>query len=80
VPSTAIREISLLKELNHANIVKLLNVIHHDAKLYLVFEFLDVDLKKYMDICGPDGFEPGKVQVCLTCVLFQLLIFLRMFV
>uniref|UniRef100_A0A8C3UA80 Cyclin-dependent kinase 2 n=1 Tax=Catharus ustulatus TaxID=91951 RepID=A0A8C3UA80_CATUS len=40
VPSTAIREISLLKELNHPNIVKLLDVIHTENKLYLVFEFL----------------------------------------
>lgn len=49
VPSTAIREISLLKELQHPNIVRLMDVLHRDAKLYLVFEFLDLDLKKYMD-------------------------------
>ncbi|KAL7989635.1 hypothetical protein Chor_012301 [Crotalus horridus] len=49
VPSTAIREISLLKELNHPNIVKLLDVIHTENKLYLVFEFLHQDLKKFMD-------------------------------
>ncbi|KAI9332694.1 kinase-like domain-containing protein [Obelidium mucronatum] len=49
VPSTAIREISLLKELNHPNIVNLLDIVHNDAKLYLIFEFLDLDLKKYMD-------------------------------
>lgn len=50
VPSTAIREISLLKELQHPNIVNLMDVVHHDTKLYLVFEFLDQDLKKYMDL------------------------------
>jgi len=49
VPSTAIREISLLKELQHPNIVSLNDVVHNDSKLYLVFEFLDQDLKKYMD-------------------------------
>jgi len=49
VPSTAIREISLLKELTHDNIVKLIDVVHAQNKLYLVFEFLDKDLKKYMD-------------------------------
>eukprot|EP00735_Rhodelphis_limneticus_P010229 TRINITY_DN294_c0_g1::TRINITY_DN294_c0_g1_i1::g.1614::m.1614 TRINITY_DN294_c0_g1::TRINITY_DN294_c0_g1_i1::g.1614 ORF type:complete len:295 (+),score=81.35,sp/P93101/CDC2_OXYRB/75.17/5e-164,Pkinase/PF00069.20/2.5e-79,Pkinase_Tyr/PF07714.12/2.7e-32,Kinase-like/PF14531.1/6.8,Kinase-like/PF14531.1/0.00085,Kdo/PF06293.9/0.0018,APH/PF01636.18/3.5e+02,APH/PF01636.18/0.032,Choline_kinase/PF01633.15/0.24 TRINITY_DN294_c0_g1_i1:64-948(+) len=49
VPSTAIREISLLKELQHVNIVRLRDVIHSENKLYLVFEFLDQDLKKYMD-------------------------------
>ncbi|KNC47357.1 cell division control protein 2 [Thecamonas trahens ATCC 50062] len=49
VPSTAIREISLLKELEHPNIVRLHDVVHSDKKLYLVFEYLDQDLKKYMD-------------------------------
>jgi cyclin-dependent kinase 1 len=49
VPSTAIREISLLKELQHPNIVKLECIVHHDVKLYLVFEFMQMDLKKYID-------------------------------
>lgn len=52
VPSTAIREISLLKELSHSNIVLLRDVVHENAKLYLVFEFLEQDLKKYMDYVG----------------------------
>jgi len=49
VPSTAIREISILKELQHPNIVELIDVVHVNQKLFLVFEFLDQDLKKYMD-------------------------------
>ena len=49
VPSTAIREISLLKELQHPNIVGLKDVLMQEAKLYLIFEFLTMDLKKYMD-------------------------------
>ncbi|KAJ7780863.1 kinase-like domain-containing protein [Mycena maculata] len=49
VPSTAIREISLLKELNDEHIVRLLDIVHADQKLYLVFEYLDVDLKRYME-------------------------------
>ncbi|GAB5369097.1 hypothetical protein AAMO2058_001375900 [Amorphochlora amoebiformis] len=52
VPSTAIREISLLRELQHPNIVNLKDVVHQNQKLYLVFEFLDQDLKKYMDYVG----------------------------
>jgi serine/threonine protein kinase len=63
VPSTAIREISLLKELQHPNIVRLLDVIHNDSKLYLVFEFLDLDLKKYMDTTSPYGMTPSHVKV-----------------
>ncbi|MGH0129629.1 UNVERIFIED_CONTAM: hypothetical protein FKN15_044251 [Acipenser sinensis] len=49
VPSTAIREISLLKELQHPNIVCLQDVLMQESRLYLVFEFLSMDLKKYLD-------------------------------
>jgi serine/threonine protein kinase len=36
----------------HPNIVNLVDVIHKDQKLYLVFEFLDNDLRRYMDRVG----------------------------
>ncbi|KAH6581353.1 hypothetical protein BASA61_009105 [Batrachochytrium salamandrivorans] len=62
VPSTAIREISLLKELKHPNIVKLLDIVHNDTKLYLIFEFLDLDLKKYMDTTVPVGLSASLVK------------------
>ncbi len=46
MPSTALREISLLKELTHPNIVALRDVVQESGRLYLIFEFLDCDLKK----------------------------------
>jgi len=49
VPGTAIRECSLLRELTHPNIVGLSDVVHTNHKLVLVFEFLERDLKKYID-------------------------------
>lgn len=52
VPSTAIREISLLKEIQHPNVVLLKDIVHTEVKLYLIFEFLDYDLKKHMNIIG----------------------------
>uniref|UniRef100_A0A8C6WV55 cyclin-dependent kinase n=1 Tax=Neogobius melanostomus TaxID=47308 RepID=A0A8C6WV55_9GOBI len=51
-PCTAIREVSLLKNLKHANIVTLHDIIHTDRCLTLVFEYLDSDLKQYLDNCG----------------------------
>lgn len=54
-PSTAIREISLMKELKHENILSLYDVIHTENKLMLVFEFMDKDLKRYMDTRGDNS-------------------------
>jgi cyclin-dependent kinase len=62
IPSTAIREIALLKELQHPNIVRLVNVLHTDKKLTLVFEYLDQDLKKLLDTCG-QGLEESQAKV-----------------
>ncbi|KAH0147194.1 Pkinase-domain-containing protein, partial [Aureobasidium melanogenum] len=62
-PSTAIREISLMKELKHENIVRLHDVIHTENKLMLVFEFMDKDLKKYMDSRGERGMlDPVTIK------------------
>jgi len=50
ISSTAIREIALLKELSeHANIVKLKDVLYMQNKIYLIFEYLEHDLKRYME-------------------------------
>ena len=52
IPSTAIREIALLRELNHPGIVNLLDVVHGENRLYLVFEYFNLDMKKYLDRKG----------------------------
>lgn len=52
IPSTAIREISILCQMKHPNIVKLNQIIDADQKLYLIFEYLEYDLKKYLDLKG----------------------------
>ncbi|XP_053985807.1 cyclin-dependent kinase 1-like [Hylaeus anthracinus] len=63
MPSTAIREISLLKELPHPNIVRLMDVLMEETRLYLIFEYLTMDLKKYMDSLGPGKvLEPKMVK------------------
>lgn len=61
VPSTAIREISLLREMNNPNIVRLLNIVHSDGhKLYLVVDFMELDLKRYMDALPVSDGGRGK--------------------
>ncbi|OBS73384.1 hypothetical protein A6R68_12061 [Neotoma lepida] len=69
VPSTAIREISLLKELKHPNIVKLLDVVHREKKLYMVFELLTQDLKKHMDSTFTSGLPLHVVKSYLSQLL-----------
>ena len=69
IPSTAIREISLLKELAHVNIVKLYEVLHNPKKLTLVFEYVEQDLKKVIDKTNGKGLDMPLVK----SYLYQLL-------
>ncbi len=68
-PSTAVREVSLLKQLVHPNIVTLHEVIHSSSSLILVFEYLNQDLKNLLDAVGPVPLDPYMVQ----SYLYQLL-------
>ncbi|CAG8452971.1 13373_t:CDS:2 [Ambispora leptoticha] len=65
VPPTAMREISVLKETKCQNIVQLslilgrdtlLDIVYEEHKLYLVFEYLDMDLKRYLDSLHKNAF------------------------
>ncbi|KAK9989577.1 hypothetical protein SO802_029816 [Lithocarpus litseifolius] len=69
VPSTAIREISLLKEMQHGNIVRLQDVVHSEKRLYLVFEYLDLDLKKYMDSSPEFATDLRQIKMFLYQIL-----------
>ena len=64
------REIAFLSELKHENIVALHDVIHTENKLMLVFEFMDGDLKKYMDTHGDRGALKPMV---IKSFMYQLL-------
>ena len=39
------REIGLLREFQHKNVIGLKDIIFEKSKLYLLFEYLDYDLK-----------------------------------
>lgn len=44
-----------------ANLVRLLDVVNYRRKLWLVFEYLDQDLKKYMD--SVPAISPTLIRV-----------------
>ncbi|VEN48635.1 unnamed protein product, partial [Callosobruchus maculatus] len=67
-PFTAIREASLLKELKHANIVTLHDIVHTKETLTFVFEYVHTDLSQYMERHA-DGLDPRNARL----FLFQLL-------
>ncbi|OAE18722.1 hypothetical protein AXG93_4846s1130 [Marchantia polymorpha subsp. ruderalis] len=51
MPVFIMRELSILRGLKHANIVRLYEVFHNKNQLYLVFEYMDCDLAGYMRTC-----------------------------
>lgn len=72
VPSTALREISLLAETNHPNVVRLHEVYSSRSNLFLIFECLDMDLRVYLKRYGPFMERPlrsGALQ-CFRGVEF----------
>jgi serine/threonine protein kinase len=68
VPTTVLREICLLRELTHPNIVNLMDIVVTERRLYLIFEFVDSDLRKF--IREQEGPIPG-MQV--KRIMYQML-------
>ena len=46
-------------------------MVHSDKKLFLVFEYLDRDLKKYMDSVPAGGISLPLVKVIETVLMFN---------
>ncbi|CAM8966918.1 unnamed protein product [Rhodiola kirilowii] len=78
IPPTALREVSLLQMLSQSMYIVQLLCVEHVSKndkplLYLVFEYLDTDLKKFIDShrkgSNPRPLPPALIQN----FLFQLL-------
>lgn len=61
VKKTALREIRVLKQLRHENIVTLLEVFRVKGKLYLVFEFVEKTILEEIEK-NPEGLEPRAIK------------------
>lgn len=60
---SSLREISILKELSHRNIVKLLDIFSWKRRLWLSFEFMESDLADYIAFsCETDYMELDLVK------------------
>lgn len=74
IPTTTLREISVLRDLEHPNIIGLLDVVSDlsDGKLWLVFERMAMDLRKFM-VTQPDinfDIQKSLMLQCLSGVEF----------
>lgn len=61
VKKTALREIKVLKQLKHENIVSLLEVFRVKGKLYLVFEFVEKTILEEIEK-NPEGLDPAAIK------------------
>ncbi|RLN65452.1 hypothetical protein BBJ29_001155, partial [Phytophthora kernoviae] len=61
VKKTALREIKILKQLKHENIVSLLEVFRMKGKLYLVFEYVEKTILEEIER-HPDGLDPSTLK------------------
>jgi cyclin-dependent kinase-like len=61
VRKTALREVRILKQLKHENIVNLLEVFRRKGKLYLVFEYIERSLLQALEE-SPGGISPVGVK------------------
>nr|pir probable protein kinase (EC 2.7.1.37) cdc2/cdc28-related - Trichomonas vaginalis [Trichomonas vaginalis] len=48
IPPSSVREVCILKSLNHPNILHFREVICKDSKIIMVCEFMDMDLKNFL--------------------------------
>lgn len=63
IPQSSLRELAILKEVNHENIIKLYDIIQstdNTFELFLVFEVSDMDLRKYIHV---NGYALAKPKV-----------------
>ena len=58
IPSTTIREIAILMELEHPNIVALEDTVMRDNDIYFIQEYCNTDLSKFLHRLGDSNRLP----------------------
>ncbi|EJW78505.1 CMGC/CDK/CDC2 protein kinase, partial [Wuchereria bancrofti] len=61
IPVSSLREITLLRELKHPNVVYLGRVILDVSYIFLVFEYISMDLRDYINLL-PDGVTMNRTE------------------
>lgn len=82
VSSSTLREISLLKELQHINIIRLVEVINTVKGMSLVFEYAPNDLKKIIDDTNSGkGLDKDSIKVreIKNSLFFYRVIYIKLF-
>lgn len=74
VPSTTLREISLLRDLNHPNIIRLRELVCDGTKIFAIFDYAREDLSAYIRRHRTDeeGIGRQKSKVFLSQLLSSL--------
>lgn len=49
IPDSSLREVSILKMIHHSNIIYLRDVVFDGYKITMIFDFMDKDLKRFLD-------------------------------
>lgn len=70
VPIIAMREVSVLRQICHPNIIKLINCVIKTKSIYLIFEFIDFDLGRLLTSLPPD-ISLSSLQI--KVVMYQIL-------
>lgn len=57
IPVEILREIIILRNISHPNVIKLHDVIYTTEKMYLIFEYMDHDLKQFIESYDTESNE-----------------------
>ncbi|OQV15908.1 Cyclin-dependent kinase 1 [Hypsibius exemplaris] len=71
IPATTLREVCALKEVQHNRIVRLIESLMEINKLYLVFEYIDFDMRRYMDTIKEGECVPRNLIQSFMYQIFE---------